>query len=311
MALISTDEAISQLKAGAVVGIPTETVYGLAAVIGDESALRQIFAVKKRPFFDPLIIHTLNLEQARLLFFDLPPVLEDLAINFWPGPLTLVATRKSHINSLITSGLPTVAVRVPSHPIARSILKATGPLAAPSANRFGKTSPTTAAHVISEFDDSIHVVDGGNCEVGLESTVVELAGHELIILRPGRVLVSDIEKIAAKYKVDVRFGSSKASPGNLKHHYQPEVPLVLLNSELTQEELIRKVTELLNRHDILLQFLTLPENPSEAARVLYAELRRLSGNPKNVIIAKPKQWNWQGDSTDLFDRLTRASSFIL
>jgi L-threonylcarbamoyladenylate synthase len=311
MSLINVDQAITNLKAGAVVGVPTETVYGLAGLISDEGALHKIFATKERPFFDPLIVHVLDLESARLLTTEFSPVHEALAEKFWPGPLTIVAPRKLSVDPLITSGLPTVALRSPSHPMAREILKATGPFAAPSANRFGKTSPTTANHVVDEFAGRVDVVDGGPSQIGLESTVVEVIGEKLLILRPGRILKSDLEKVVAPFGLTVEIQESKNSPGHLKHHYQPEVPLVMVEHELPETDLRKRIEHELRTTNFVLQNLDLPVEPSVAARILYSELRRLSQNKRHVIVASPHKWGWKSDSLDLMDRLSRASTVFI
>jgi L-threonylcarbamoyladenylate synthase len=310
MPFVTVEQACSILKNGDVVAVPTETVYGLAGLIHDEAALQRIFATKQRPFFDPLIVHVANLESVRPLVAKLPPVLEALAQKFWPGPLTIVTEKTAQISDLITSGLSTVALRSPRHPQAQQILQAVGPFAAPSANRFGKTSPTTAAHVREEFSDKVAVVDGGACEVGVESTVVRLHEDVLQILRPGRILKSDLEPVAREFNLTVAFAPSEASPGHLPHHYQPEVPLVLLKEDWPEQMVRDRLENLLNRNDFVLIDLKLPREPSQAARILYSELRALSQNSAHVIVVQRANWSWSEDSTDLVDRLTRAASHI-
>jgi L-threonylcarbamoyladenylate synthase len=308
--LVTVEQACQLLRTGNVVAVPTETVYGLAGLIHNEEALRRIFSIKQRPFFDPLIVHVSNLEAVRPLVKRLHPALEDLARRFWPGPLTIVTEKSSEINDLITSGLPTVALRSPRHPLAQKILEAVGPFAAPSANRFGKTSPTSADHVLEEFSDQVAVVDGGASEVGVESTVVRLQGNRLQILRPGRILKSDLEPVARQFGLTVELAPSEASPGHLPHHYQPEVPLFLLREDAPDSIIRERIAEVLNRTDFVLQSMELPHDPAYAARILYAELRRLSRNPAHVIVVKRTNWNWSEDSTDLIDRLTRAATRI-
>jgi L-threonylcarbamoyladenylate synthase len=310
MMCLSIEQACERLQNGDVVAVPTETVYGLAGLISNQEALKKIFAVKERPFFDPLIVHVKDLESARPLVTSIPKIYQDLAEAFWPGPLTLVTPKSNLVSDLITSGLPTVALRSPNHKIAQAILAKVGPFAAPSANRFGKTSPTTAEHVTQEFGDQVGVVDGGPCDVGVESTVVRLNGETLEILRPGRVLRSDLEKIANRHHVKVAVATSQASPGHLPHHYQPEVPLILLNQELAESELRTRICDALKREDFSIQRLILPRDSREAARVLYSDLRRFSEDSSNVIVVPHSEWHWREESTDLVDRLTRASSFI-
>jgi L-threonylcarbamoyladenylate synthase len=166
--------AVEKLINGEVVGIPTETVYGLGAVISKSDAIKKIFTTKERPFFDPLIVHVSGVEQAKELSLDWSAAADILAQEFWPGPLTLVLPKKN-VSDLITSGLQTVGVRCPDHKIALEIIEKVGePIAAPSANRFGKTSPTCKKHVLEEFNDAVFVVDGGDCSVGIESTIISV-----------------------------------------------------------------------------------------------------------------------------------------
>jgi len=310
MSLLGLSSACELLRADGIVAVPTETVYGLAGRIDSSIALKKIFAVKERPFFDPLIVHVKDLEQARPLVKNVAPIFEELAKAFWPGPLTLVMEKSSRIDDLITSGLPSVALRSPRHELAQKILSQVGPFAAPSANKFGKTSPTTADHVMQEFGGQVAVVDGGPCEVGVESTVVRVNNEKLEILRPGRILKKDLEPIAERHGLSVVIAPSEASPGHLPHHYQPEVPLLLLKFDYSESELRERISQLIGRNDYSLQYLRLPKKAHEAARTLYAELRRLSQTSTNIIVVKRSDWIWSEDSTDLIDRLTRASSAI-
>ena len=227
--LITPEQAVAALRSGETVAIPTETVYGLAAVITSETALKKIFEVKRRPFFDPLIVHVESAQQAKTLTIEWPEIADALTKHFWPGPLTLVLKKNSLISDLITSGLDRVGLRCPRHPVALEILKKLKiPLAAPSANLFGRTSPTNAQHVESEFSGRVAVVDGGASEVGIESTVLLIDGSEIAILRSGHVLASDIEKYLHKASVQFIWKkqiSRSESPGHMKHHYMPAKPL--------------------------------------------------------------------------------------
>lgn len=316
MSLISVETAIQRLLQGDVVAVPTETVYGLAGLIRLEAALKKIFAVKERPLFDPLIVHVKDVEQARSLTSSWPAIYDELAKKFWPGPLTLVTPKQSKkVSDLITAGLPSVALRCPRHPLALEILRAAGPFAAPSANRFGKTSPTAAAHVIEEFKNQVGVVDGGPCEKGIESTVVGLdsfkAPQVLRILRPGLIAAPQLTPLAAAYGLSVEIAPSTASPGHLPHHYQPEVPLVLLKNRVWNtdtETILRETFPGEHRH---FELLTLPASLTESARRLYSELRKLSKDLDTVIV-----WQWmefipEEEQAALLDRLTRAASLIL
>ncbi|MGZ3653835.1 MAG: L-threonylcarbamoyladenylate synthase, partial [Bdellovibrionota bacterium] len=234
------ERAKAQLEAGGVVALPTETVYGLAASIRSEEGIRKIFAIKERPFFDPLIVHISDLEQKKQVISEWPPLADFLAKIFWPGPLTMVLPKLASLNPLITSGLETVGLRMPAHPVARQLIEKCGfPLAAPSANKFGKTSPTKAEHVRKGFEkEDLMILDGGQSEVGLESTVVALTREGpldvVTILRPGAV-TRDILEGALRDRggdpFEVRVGTSAASPGHTEHHYMPNVPLVIVEQE--------------------------------------------------------------------------------
>ncbi|MGF1646152.1 MAG: L-threonylcarbamoyladenylate synthase [Kineosporiaceae bacterium] len=222
------EEAAATLRSGGLVAFPTETVYGLGANALDATAVAGIFRAKRRPSFDPLIVHLAGAADAARLT-SLPPSAAALAARFWPGPLTLVLPRPRDIPGIVTSGLDTVAVRVPDHVVARELLLRAGvPVAAPSANRFGRLSPTTADHVRTDLDGEVDViVDGGPTRWGVESTVVDARGDRPVVLRLGALTVEDIE--AAVGAVEVRRGSDgrPATPGALPSHYAPGAPLRL------------------------------------------------------------------------------------
>jgi L-threonylcarbamoyladenylate synthase len=219
------------LRAGDVVGMPTETVYGLAGDALNPIALARIFEVKQRPLYDPLILHFADADAAFAVAREVPPSARALAEKFWPGPLTLVLPKRDHVPDLATSGLPKVALRVPAHPVAQTLLRAFGgPLAAPSANRFGRISPTDAAAVGTELGNAVPLVlDGGPCHVGLESTVLEVNSTEIRLLRAGGISVEEIERVAGPVKrANVAQGNQPLAPGQLAHHYAPRKPLRLL-----------------------------------------------------------------------------------
>lgn len=293
MSLVTPERAITLLQEGAVVAVPTETVYGLAGRIDDERALRQIFAIKKRPFFDPLIVHVADVAAARDLAREWPPIYEELARRFWPGPLTLVAPKRPHVSDLITSGLDSVGLRCPRHPVALAILNGLGvPFAAPSANLFGRTSPTRAADVLAEL--SVPVVDGGDSEVGVESTVVKWDGSRLHLLRPGLITRERLREVG----VEVVRTQSQASPGHLEVHYQPRNPVVLVEGDtpFARAEL-GPVFEL-----------RLPSEPALAARVLYSEFRRLSEEPGAILVRRVTSQT--GEEWEvIWDRIERAASY--
>ena len=213
------------------VGIPTETVYGLAANAFDAQAVAKIFKVKNRPSFDPLIVHTSHIGRVKDFVKHIPPIAQKLAEAFWPGPLTMIFDKKDIIPPLTTSGLDTVAVRVPDHPLTLELLKSIDfPLAAPSANPFGYVSPTTAEHVNEQLGDKIgYILDGGECHVGIESTIVAFEGDKVVVLRLGGCKVEEIEKITGKVDVKPHSTANPAAPGMLDSHYSPATPLVIGN----------------------------------------------------------------------------------
>ena len=230
--------AAELLRAGEVVAFPTETVYGLGADATNDRATARIFETKGRPSFNPLIVHFENLEAAGREV-EINACAESLAAAFWPGPLTLVLPRRpdSHISLLCSAGLPTLAVRVPRHEIGQSLLKAAGcPLAAPSANASGKISPTSAAHVAASLGDRVPMIlDGGDCEVGLESTVVDLSGAQPVILRPGGITREQLEAVLGPVS-EVGADSDVKSPGMLTSHYAPALPIRLNAREVAGNE---------------------------------------------------------------------------
>jgi L-threonylcarbamoyladenylate synthase len=229
---LAIERAANLLAAGELVAIPTETVYGLAGNGGDDRAVATIFQVKERPFFDPLILHLpdkswverltkLDAEQAKLV--------EALIGQFWPGPLTLLLPKSEQVSELVTASLPTVALRIPANPVLRAILEKGGfPVAAPSANRFGRVSPTTAAHVLEELGSKIPlIVDDGPTKIGLESTIVEPKGRKRLVLhRPGPIAEAVLAEFATVEAADLK-GSIKA-PGQTSSHYAPDKPVILI-----------------------------------------------------------------------------------
>jgi L-threonylcarbamoyladenylate synthase len=226
----SAAHAARILAEGGIVAIPTETVYGLAGNAFDTKALAKIFAAKKRPFFDPLIIHIPKIENMELIAKDIPKAAWKLAKAYWPGPMTLVLPKRECIPDLATSALPTVAIRCPAHEIAREIISLAGvPLAAPSANLFQHVSPTTAEHVAEQLGDTIDgIVDGGPCSVGVESTIIAFPEGTPVILRPGAVTPEMIRQVADSVEIRQSVshpGQAMPAPGMMDKHYQPRVPL--------------------------------------------------------------------------------------
>lgn len=224
---MNLDGAVELLKAGEIVAFPTETVYGLGALLFDEKAVLKVFQAKKRPQNNPLIAHIATLEQLKELAVDIPPDFYLLAEAFWPGPLTLILKRHPQVPACVSAGLDTIAVRMPSHPIARELLLKVGaPLVAPSANLSGKPSSTSLEHVREDFAKSVAVLNGGECPIGIESTVLCLVcGKEPLLLRPGSITKEEIEAVLKK---EVRLFSKKPgvnetlpSPGLAHRHYAP------------------------------------------------------------------------------------------
>jgi L-threonylcarbamoyladenylate synthase len=243
------------LRAGGLVAFPTETVYGLGAHALDRRAVQRVFAAKERPANDPLIVHVAAIDDIAPLVVEIPPVARELAARFWPGPLTMVIPRSERVPDVVTAGLDTVAIRVPSHPIAQALLRcARLPIAAPSANRFSRPSPTRADHVLADLRDRIDLIlDGGPTSVGLESTIVDLAHQPPTVLRPGAVGAPALRAVIP----DVRFRSSPVegasmgmpAPGMLPKHYAPVTPLMLFEGDRTTaiREIVRTAQRRLDR----------------------------------------------------------------
>ena len=234
-----TDEAGRILRNGGLVGIPTETVYGLAANALDGAAVSKIFKAKGRPQDNPLIVHIADMKELENLAKNIPSAAYDLAKAFWPGPLTMILEKSECIPDAVSAGLDTVAIRMPAHPVARSIIRAAGvPLAAPSANLSGSPSPTTAEHVMCDLSGKIDaVVDGGPCEVGVESTVITLCTPRPRILRPGRVTPEELETVLGEVDMDnavlgkLSSGEKAASPGMKYKHYSPKANVIIVKAD--------------------------------------------------------------------------------
>lgn len=232
----SIAEAAALLRRGELVGMPTETVYGLAANALDGDAVRRIFVAKGRPQDNPLIVHIAAWEELLPLVAAIPKGARQLADAYWPGPLTMIFPKSDRIPPEVSGGLETVAIRMPSHPVAQALIRESGcPLAAPSANRSGSPSPTTAAHVLADMDGRIAaIVDGGSCAVGLESTVVDLTGERARLLRPGGITVEMLRAVLGEVEVDsavtqpLAEGAAAASPGMKYKHYAPAAHVILV-----------------------------------------------------------------------------------
>lgn len=267
---------------------PTETVYGLGANALDEAAVRRIFEAKGRPTTSPLIVHVANIEMARGLAGEWSVQAELLANRFWPGPLTIIVPKKAVVPDLVTAGLPSVGLRMPAHPIAKALLEAAQiPIAAPSANRFTELSPTTAQHVPEGIADM--VLDGGPCTVGIESTVVSLAGPTPRILRPGMVTRTQIEQVIGP----VELGAGEESPGQHPRHYSPRTPVILGDSPH-------------EGRGARLDFASMPRDAAAYAERLYRVLHELDERGFDWISIElpPDSAEWAG----IRDRLMRAAN---
>ncbi|MGL4596604.1 MAG: L-threonylcarbamoyladenylate synthase [Bacteroidia bacterium] len=315
--VIGTDlnQALAHLRAGQVIGIPTETVYGLAANALDPAAVVHIFEVKKRPTFNPLIVHVHHIDQFSLYASHVPEQIMLLAKQFSPGPITFVLPKKACIPDLVTAGGDTVALRVPAHPLTLQLLQQLDfPLAAPSANPFGYISPVTAKHVADQLGEQIpFILDGGPCQVGVESTVVGMIGNEVAILRLGGISVEAIEAVVGKVILQINQSSNPQSPGQLKAHYAPRIKLILgnLNKLIEQNTLTKKA---------VLAFREIPAETSwtasaclsptgdfhEAARNLFAALRQLDQSDAELILAERLPDSDLGRAIN--DRLERAAA---
>ena len=282
------------LETNEVIGIPTETVYGLAANAFSEVAIAKIFEAKNRPTFDPLIVHTHHIEEVRQFVTDIHPKLLQLATVFWPGPLTLLLPKQNTISNLVTSGLDRVGVRIPNHPLTLNLLKSLSfPLAAPSANPFGYISPTTALHVQKQLGLKIpYILDGDYCQVGLESTIVGEENDEIIIYRLGGLSISEIENVVGKVKIELNQSSNPKAPGQLKSHYAPKVPLFIGNlAELEKINADKKIGALVfgNYNTVsentVIKNLSQHKNYAEAAVNLFNYLRELDELDIDIIIA--------------------------
>lgn len=306
--------AVELLRRGGLIGLPTETVYGLGADASNELAVRNIFAVKGRPSTHPLIVHVADVATARSWSSGFSPQAELLAAAFWPGPLTLIVKRSGRASDAVTGGQDTVGLRVPSHPLALEVLRAfDGGIAAPSANRFGRVSPTTAAHVRSEFGDDIELVlDGGASQVGVESTIVDVSGASPRLLRPGGIAREEIERVLgaplqlAAHATDVR------APGMLESHYAPRAGLWLVSADELASEAAKRVGAKL----VIIAsasaprvagavHLDVPEDADGFAQVLYAKLREADSLGDLILAVPPSE---SGLGLAVRDRLQRAAA---
>jgi L-threonylcarbamoyladenylate synthase len=336
--------AAAEIRRGGLVAFPTETVYGLGANALDATAVARIFEAKGRPATDPLIVHLTSAADLNRVARDVPRIAEPLTRTFWPGPLTLVLNRQDIVPDGVTAGLPTVAVRVPAHPVAQALLRQSGvPIAAPSANRFGHTSPTTAQHVLADLDGLIDLIlDGGPTTIGIESTVLDVTRTPPIILRPGGVTREALENLVGPvgvHRMEVMQRSAQVeepspSPGLLEKHYAPRAELVLVGLKRNRPQQFTVLCEhmarlaylnaslgrsvgLLLADEDLTYFRDVPahivslgssHDLTQIARNLYAGLRTLDDHGVDVILVR--DFGEQGLGLAIRDRLKRAAIFV-
>jgi L-threonylcarbamoyladenylate synthase len=311
------DDAFTRAAAiitrGGLVAFPTETVYGLGACAFDPEAVAKVFEAKRRPSFDPLIVHLAAIADLPRVCRRVNAAAQLLIDHFWPGPLTLVLPKSADVPAIVTSGLETVAVRMPAHPVARRLIQAAEtPLAAPSANRFGRLSPTTAAHVAEQLGQDIDLIlDGGPCPIGVESTIIDLSGDRPMLLRPGGIAREDLEKFVGQIAI-APLNPTPQAPGQLPSHYAPRTPLKILVDHaaplpstsarvgLLAFKAGRERREGCARQEIL----SAAGDLREAAQRLFACLHRLDEAGLDVIYAEPLPEIGLGQA--IMDRLRKA-----
>jgi L-threonylcarbamoyladenylate synthase len=299
------------LKRGGLVAFPTETVYGLGADASSKEAVARLYAAKRRPTDHPVIVHFASAQAAFEWARDIPQAARTLAERFWPGPLTMILKRAARAGDFVTGGQDTVGLRVPRHPVARQLLQAFGgSIAAPSANRFGQVSPTTAAHVREDLGKDVDLVlDGGPSEVGIESTIVDLSGAQPVLLRPGQISAAALEE-ALGARLESKQADSPRHSGGLERHYAPKTPAKLVPTHELDQQIARlkdKVAVLaFSRPDERVDYwLRMPREPAAYAHKLYAALRELDTARCEMILieAPPDAPEWAG----VRDRLARAT----
>ncbi len=305
-----------RLRRGLSVGVPTETVYGLGCDSSSEAAVAEVYAMKSRPQSNPLIAHVLDIAMAKKAVVGWDVRAQRLADAFWPGPLAIVLPRRAEICALSVGGRSSVAVRAPAHPVARALLEAFGrPISAPSANRSGRLSPTSAAHVAEEFAAfaDLPILEGGPCEVGLESTVLDLSRARPMILRPGAITRKDLEPLIGPVAVS-EIGHQGTSPGTSAQHYAPETL-----SELVDEKNLASRLDLLTERVAVVAFagtrvpshhelFAMPRHAGAYAQLLYATLRRAdAAGVTTIIIVPPSEHGGLWDAAH--DRIRRATAY--
>lgn len=310
------DRAVAALRGGQLVAFPTETVYGLGADAANETAVRRIFAAKGRPADHPLIVHLPGVAALNDWARNISPLAWQLAARFWPGPLTMILPKALHVPDIVTGGQPSIGLRIPDHPVAVALLRAfNGGIAAPSANRFGRISPTLAEHVQAELGDAVAlIIDGGPCRVGLESSIVDLTGEQPVLLRPGHISASQIAEVLGIPMAQSQRSTTRA-PGMLASHYAP-----LTTTRIVDSDALLPAIEALLRQELRVAVLARQPAPIEDPRVfwqlaahdpkryahdLYAYLRQLDAlqYDRLLVEAVPEGDAWLA----VRDRLRRAA----
>lgn len=302
------------IKSGGLVAFPTETVYGLGADGLNPIAVAKIFEAKNRPSFNPLILHISNKDELQKFALATDERIEKLINKFWPGPLTLVLPKHEIVPDIVTSGNPTVAIRMPNHSVALELIQKSGcPIAAPSANKFGHLSPTEAAHVEKSIGDKVDVIlDGGKCTVGVESTIIQFIDGKFSLLRPGGLSREEIEKVIGKVEVVSKFSLRPNSPGQLPFHYAPTIPLYFLSEDLLEKYSNKKIGVLFfkdvrnqNRfHSI--KVLSKNGDMKEAAANLFNFLHEFEKEEVDLILVEPVKE--EGLGVAIMDRLKKGTA---
>lgn len=308
------DQAAEIIRRGGLVAFPTETVYGLGADAFNPLAVARVFEVKGRPYFNPLIVHVGDPRTLDQLVKEIPPGARRLIEQFWPGPLAVVLPTREEVSGIVTAGLPSVAVRMPRHALALGLIERAGcPIAAPSANPFGYVSPTTAEHVREQLGDRVDLIlDGGPCEVGVESTIVSFLEERPCLLRPGGIPLEEIESIVGPVKISSTHNSRPLSPGMLPKHYSPRTPIILAQEGSSPDSYKNRKIGLLSFQGqkipipfLHVEILSPKGDLREAAANLFSALRKLDALNLDLIVAEPVPEIGLGRA--IMDRLRRSS----
>ncbi|MBA2673065.1 L-threonylcarbamoyladenylate synthase [Ramlibacter sp.] len=320
---VSIDQAVQRLRDGELVAMPTETVYGLAADATSPDAVTKIFSAKGRPSNHPLIVHVADAQGVGTFAASVPPVAERLMRAFWPGPLTLILPRRPEVGASVAGEQDTIGVRCPAHPVALALLRACAEagiagLAAPSANRFGRVSPTTAAHVQAEFGDGLLVLDGGACAIGIESSIVDCSRAVPVLLRPGMLSREQLEAACGERlrSPDELAGPSPRASGTLESHYAPQAKVRLMSARMLQAALdvlgdagpriavYARAPLRVRAPQVLLR--RMPDDAADTARQLFAVLREFDAQGVQLIWVEtpPEAAEWDG----VRDRVQRAAA---